>query len=899
MLLCTFLVLLSSTPSEAIDFARDVQPILASNCYLCHGPDPSSREAGLRLDLRSEALASAIVAGRADQSELIQRITAHDEDRMPPDDRPALSHDEIEVLRNWIDQGANWSEHWCWRPLADPHPPNMQQAWCRDPIDGFVLSRLESVGLEPAPEADRATLLRRLNYDLVGLPPTAEELAAFESDDAPDAWERVVDRLLASPRFGERWARHWLDVVRYAETCGHEFDYPIPHAWKYRDWVIRAINEDVPYDQFVLEQLAGDLVETPRRHPVEGYDESIIGTGFWFLSQSTHAPVDVRQDEANRIENQVDVMGKAFLGLTIACARCHDHKFDPISTADYYALAGFLQSSRRQDAYLDPGGRIADAVRMRTDWNERLLSDVQKSHSPRPLNTADPASGAFESFNRTSWADWFDAGHAFSTGPINVGQWYVSDGQPRQAETSMASSDGIARELQGTLRSPTFLIDHDRIHLHARGRDTRIRLIIDGFLLNEYNPLLFEGFIIDLDSEQWQSHAMDTSRYHGHRAHLAFIDDGPGWIDIDEIQFNDEHEAPWPASPTVESPEERPAPAEPPPGIPEPLRALAITDGTPENEHVFIRGRHAQPGPFVERQFLEVIAGNDQPVIESGSGRLELADRLLDASNPLPARVMVNRTWMHLMGRGLSSTTDDFGLLGQAPTHPELLDALARDFQDDWSLKQLIRRIVLSNTYRMASINPDARCVELDPQNMLLHRMNRRRLQGEAIRDAVLMISGELDTSMYGPPVPVHLTDFMTGRGRPGSSGPLDGAGRRSIYQEVRRNFLPPMMLAFDLPIPSTCQGRRHDSNVPAQALAMMNDPFIDLQSQAWADRITAVADATDERRVRMMYLDAYGRPPSPMEARRAVAFVAASPESGWDDLAHVMFNSKEFIFID
>ena len=520
MFLCACLALLSSTPSEAIDFARDVQPILAGNCYLCHGPDSSSREAGLRLDLRSEALSTAIVAGHADKSELIQRITAHGEDRMPPDDRPALSNDEIEVLRTWINQGANWSEHWCWRPLANSAPPSTrQQSWCLDPIDSFVLARLEAAGLEPAPAADRGTLLRRLNFDLVGLPPTAEELAAFESDDAPDAWERVVDRLLASPRFGERWARHWLDVVRYAETCGHEFDYPIPHAWKYRDWVIRALNTDVPYDRFVLEQLAGDLVEEPRRHPVDGYDESIIGTGFWFLSQGSHAPVDVRHDEAVRIENQIDVMGKAFLGLTIACARCHDHKFDPISTADYYAMSGFLQSSRRQNAYLDPGGRVAAAIQERMDWNERVLASAQEAHTPHPLNTAERASTSFESFERTGWGDWFNSGHAFGSGPISGGQWYVSGVQPRRAETSMASSDGIARELQGTLRSPTFLIEHDRIHLRTRGRGTRIRLIVDGFLLNEYNPLLFEGFIIDLDNDQWQSHAMDTSRYRGHHAH--------------------------------------------------------------------------------------------------------------------------------------------------------------------------------------------------------------------------------------------------------------------------------------------------------------------------------------------------------------------------------------------
>ena len=894
-MLLSMVMMLTGLQSEPVDFARDIQPILAANCYQCHGPDPSSRKAGLRLDIRDSAIREAIVPGDADRSVLIRRLTAHDDDRMPPPDREPLGPEDVELLRRWIDEGAEWSSHWCWTALERPEPPAVRAAsWGRDELDAFVLAPLESAGLQPAREADRSTLLRRLSFDLTGLPPTIEELDAFELDDRPDAYERVVDRMLASPRFGEHWGRHWLDIVRYAETCGHEFDYPIPHAWRYRDWVIRAFNADVPYDRFVLEQLAGDLVESPRRHPADDYDESIIGTGFWFFSQATHAPVDVRQNEAERIENQIDVFGKAFLGLTIACARCHDHKFDPIPTTDYYALAGFLQSSRRQNAYLDPGGHIAEAIERRRRWNDSVLAEVDDRTPPAP-NTNSPSVDAFETFDDDGWNDWFPSGHAFGDGPLPVGRWYVADRSAQRADVDMASSDGIARELQGTLRSPTFLIEHDRIHIRARGRGSRMRLIIDGFVLNEYNALLFEGFIIDPDTPTWQSFSMDTSRYRGHRAHLAFIDDGHGWIDIDEIRFDDQVDAHWPEPVTGSA---QPA-AEGAPSIPEPMRVLAITDGTPEDEYVFIRGRHDQPGSVVERRFLEAIAGPDQPTIRSGSGRLELARRLLDPANPLPARVMANRAWQHLFGRGLSETPDDFGLLGRAPSHPELLDLLAADLQEHWSLKRLIRRIVCSSAYRMGSVHQDPAATEIDPDNRMLHRMHRSRLQGEAIRDAMLRVSGELDVTMHGPSVPVHLTDFMTGRGRPGQTGPLDGAGRRSVYQEIRRNFLPPMMLAFDMPIPSTCQGRRHDSNVPAQSLTLMNDPFVKQQADRWAERVLAMPDATDADRIRAMYRSAFGRIPSDRERDLAIAFIREHPKTGWHDFAHVLFNSKEFVFVD
>ena len=320
------------------DWGRDVRPILAARCFTCHGPDGSTREADLRLDDPHSALAprrhgAAIVAGDPERSEVMRRILSNDPDERMPPEGPPLSDAERELIRRWIEAGAEWSEAWSWEPIAAPEPPRVRDAsWIADPLDRFVLARLEAAGIAPAERADPRTLLRRATFDLTGLPPDAAAMARIDADPSPTGFAREVDRLLASPAFGERWGRHWLDLVRYAETYGHEFDYPIPYAWRYRDAVIRAFNEDRPYDRFVLEHIAGDLL--PSDDPLgRGPDATL--TGFWWLTQGTHAPVDVAKDEADRIDNQIDVLSKAFLGVTVACARCHDHKFDAISQRDY------------------------------------------------------------------------------------------------------------------------------------------------------------------------------------------------------------------------------------------------------------------------------------------------------------------------------------------------------------------------------------------------------------------------------------------------------------------------------------------------------------------------------------------------------------------------------------
>jgi hypothetical protein len=915
---------------------------------------------------------------------------------------------------------------------------------------------LEASGLRQASAADKQTLIRRATFDLIGLPPTPAEIEAFQADESSDAFTKVVDRLLASPQFGERWARHWLDVVRYAETLGHEFDYPIAEAWRYRDYVIRALNDDLPYDQFVREHVAGDLLDPPRRHPTEGFNESIIATAFWYLGEATHAPVDAQADQAIRLDNQVDVFSKAFLALTVACARCHDHKFDAISTEDYYALAGYAASSHQQVAPLDPGRQIEAGAKRLAELHERgrdlwrelpsqaaseaadyfarcllaasddAVSDAgareQQSHrrnidpgvlagfmkafdNPAAQEPGHPffawnalvresaresfdarrralqekiserlAAGAhekpgelFEDFS-AGYDDWFSSGWAFGAGPTQVGDWTATPSGPSPLPIGVASSERLGAKLQGVLRSKTFTIEKPYVHYRISGRKGQIRLIVDGYYMDNFSPLLFEGlsFKVNADGEtEWR--VQNVSKFVGHRAHIELVDSGDGFVAVDEIWFCDLEAAEAPRSDIatlvlsqadIKSSESLAAAygkvwaaslddwrrGKPSAGanfvrwalahnltpvdskrqaelaeasrhaaaldaaLPAPERVVAIAEGSGDDQRIHLQGSSKNLGELVPRRFLDAIAGPNQPAPRRGSGRLKLAERLLSPDNPFPARVMVNRLWAHLFGRGLVASVDNFGALGEAPTHPELLDYLASRFRDGgWSIKRMIREIMLTEAYQRRSDGPLA-SDEQDPLNLLLHRANVRRLEGEAIRDAMLALSGKLDVTPFGPSVPIHLTSFMEGRGRPKENGPLDGYGRRSIYIETRRNFLAPAMLAFDFPVPASCIGRRYVSNVPAQALILMNDPFVLEQCRHWATRLLEPCERSTEKRVTQLYMAAFGRTPSSEELDAATAFIAKQAElygAGqndvrvWSDFCHVLVNVKEFIFLN
>jgi hypothetical protein len=945
-------------PSAPEFFEKEVRPLLAHRCQTCHGASKSKGD--LRLDSRAAILKGgntgpAIVPGKPEESLLIDAINYGELYQMPP--KSKLDAREVAILTRWVALGAPWpgseqdgakplaaptafnlrerARHWSFQPVRVPAIPDVNRTeWPRNPIDRFLLAAMEAHGLSPAPEADKPTMIRRLTFDLTGLPPTPEDVAAFLADDSPGAYEALVDRLLASPHYGERWARHWLDLVRFAETLGHEFDYDLANAFRYRDYVIRAFNKDVPYNQFVTEQVAGDRLDPPRRHPTEGFNESVLGTGFYFLGERTHSPVDLHVDEAARIDNQIDVLSKTFLGLTVACARCHDHKFDPISTRDYYALSGYLKSSRHQHAFLDPTGRNGPAIADIRAVKEEMRSvdgwfreaDATAPKAPVP----DGASIVFEDFEGDDFDGWFVTGDAFGQGPSRRGDWRLGwEGPWPVAETispGQAHSGLISDKLQGVLRSRTFVLEKRLIHYLASGRKERLNLVVDGFEI--IRDPIYGGLTIEVNADEPRWFTQDVGMWIGHRAYIEIADggsqnfaqpaagylDGKGFIAVDEIRFSDQQAPPNPPARSassriaLRSPRDEPALArlrEAEAKIAPPTLALAIADGTAEDDRVHVRGNPSTLGETVPRRFLEALAGAEaeQPPPAEGSGRLKLARRMVDPSNPLTARVMVNRIWKHHFGEGIVATPDDFGRMGRPPTHPELLDWLAARFvADGWSVKAMHRLIVLSSAYRMQSrLDPEAE--RIDPSNQWLHRMNLRRLEAEAIRDTLLAVSGRFDRTLFGPSVPIHLTPFMDGRGRPGSSGPLDGQGRRSLYLNVRRNFLSPMLLAFDFPTPATTMGRRNISNVPAQALTLLNDPFVVAESRRWAERLLAetAKDATPRDRLERLYLTAFGRPPNEVETAEALAFLNGQENDpgAWADLCHVLINVKEFIYVN
>lgn len=1063
-----------ATSSSQVDgaeyFEKKVRPLLAARCHECHGPN--KQKANLRLDSREAVLKGgdtgpAIVPGEPEQSLLVDAIRYGETYQMPP--KSQLPADEIEVLVNWVRLGAPWGAdrpsatgaaqggvfdlkaragHWSLQPIAAPKAPEVADAsWPINPIDHFVLAALERAGMQPAEAADRYALLRRVTYDLTGLPPTPDEIRSFVADRSPAAYARVVERLLDSPSYGERWARHWLDLVRFAETHGHEFDFDMPNAYRYRDYVVRALNADLPYDKFVIEHLAGDLLSPPRRNPLDGTNESIIGTGFFFFGEAKHSPVDVRQDEADRMDNQIDVLAKTFLGLTVSCARCHDHKFDAISTEDYYALAGYLQSSRYQQAFIDPPqmferpvaelsaieaerqeiartfvreqaiaavGGLAEALleaRSATagPWREFLdlarkqpesafhvwavLADedpnatqsfVERSrklakHLQARAQTAAAKEKAgetimFADFSDKNYEPWRTTGWAFGSRPIPVGQWSPRtsfDCAPANFACAAAAHSGrLSERLQGTLRSPTFEISKPRIAYRLFGTGGRVRLVVDGLQLIR-NPI-YGGLEFSPKTVQPYWHEQDVSKWIGHRAYIELLDEGNHWLALEKVVFCDQMPSEpkanpllaaalgderiasleslarayqdvcrraldgWLAQSTLDRAESEAnaglvndvlhlpnvasaARADCPEqrarlvavdekqaaltrDLPTPRLAMAMADGTAEDQPVFIRGSHKTPGAVVPRRCLEVLGGTRFAPPTEGSGRLELAQQLVAENNPLVARVIVNRLWHHHFGAGLVRSPDDFGVMGQGPTHGELLDYLATMLKrEGWSLKAIHRLIVLSRTYQMSS-RTRAEADEADPQNKLWHRRNPRRLEAEAIRDGLLTVSGRLNSRTQGPSIMPHLTSYMTGRGRPAESGPLDGDGRRTLYLSVRRNFLSPMLQAFDYPTPFTTIGRRGTSNVPAQALTMMNNPFVREQAEIWARRVIA-GSSSMETRVHEMYLAALGREPEPVEVEAALAFVregenGQAAEHVWAELAHTLFNAKEFVFV-
>ena len=982
-------------------FETRVRPLLARHCAECHSRKTGDPEGGLSFDTRADfrAAEGVAVAGRPDESLLVKVVRYDGDLQMPPDGRlPAAA---IATFEEWVRRGLPWPDdgsaaagpaaegfdiakrkaaHWCWHAPRAAAPPAVRRAdWCRDDIDRFVLARLESAGLAPAAEAPLETLVRRAAEILTGLPADPADLDRVTGDPDPRAFETYVDRLLASPHYGERFARHWLDVVRYGETRGHEFDFPIPNAWRYRDWVVAAFNDDLPYDQFVREQIAGDLVDKPRLDPRTGANRSVVGTGFWFLGEAIHAPVDIAQDEADRMDNCVDTFGKAFLGLALGCARCHDHKFDAISNEDYYALSGMLMSSSyRQVPFESLEHNRAVAARLDAAAAEArrtllpLVAEAAGSGAaalaaglpdapPRPAVAgetviADYTRGAASTPIVTDGAAWgrecvpagqpvllpteADRPRQLRLEPVGHAHcdavWATTTSTGERDPNPLGAIDRAGR----VLRTPKLLV-RDGVLWHRVRGDLQIFVVVDGHVLLQGGPI-HGGNLLKTDTKgawRWvrQDLRKDLAWQDGHVVHVEYAavtgaadvaevvsslaeprrEDPPLPAAVNAILAAAEFDWTAAAAGRVVAEAERLAAARA--AIVADVRlesatAPAILDGNGIDQFVLLKGSAARRGERSPRRFLEAIDGPDQPAWpRHSSGRRELADRVLDPANPLTARVLVNRVWHHLFGRGLVPTPDNFGRLGEPAADPlaqALLDTLAVRFRDEgWSVKRLVREIVTSSTWRMSGAR-DPRAVEQDPLNRLLHHHPLRRLEGEAIRDKILAVSGRLDRTVGGPGVEVFITEFHGGRGQP-KSGPLDGAGRRSLYTKIRRNFLPSFLLAFDLPVPFQAMGRRNVTNVPAQALALMNDPFVREQAARWAKKTLAAGPDAPERRIDRMYREAFARLPTPEERAAAVEFLAAQAETHgttfaadpgheetWADLAHALFNAKEFSFV-
>ena len=1067
----------SASSSRDVDewFEREVRPLLAQHCLSCHSSGLEAPKANLKLDAREFVLSGgdsgpAVIAGQPDESLLLQAVRGEGL-QMPPDQ--PLSKAEQDTLERWIQIGAPWpartvstpaagpdwlvartQSHWAWQAMRDHAPPQSSQSnWPDRPLDAFVHHQLQTLEIAPADSATRATLLRRLSFDLTGLPPSIVQALEFtKSDDFDRDYVQHVDRMLASPQFGVTWGRHWLDLVRYCETLGHEFDYPIRYASHYRDAVIDSLNSDVPYSQFVSEHLAGDLALTqPRRHPLSGVDQSLALTGWWWMGEALHAPVDVLADEATRLDNQIDVYSKTFLGLTIACARCHDHKFDALSAADYTSLVGILQSSRRTYAFDDPGAAIA---RHNSDLEKQyqlMRSEVSKSQSLELVSVNDLMKWIDQMVDRMS-ADMADSPKALASHhplfpllmlagsdtpsdftasrqklalELSVAQaayetwraqsplladfsdglpdgWYVESPEPRVAQLATQDigwmmfdpiemlprrpgsfvSHALGHQQQLSLRSPTFDLSKPLVALRMRGKSAQSSIVVDNYFMNEFQGLLFGDLRKPIDQpliEGWVVHRGDLNKYVGHRAYVSIEDDENAWFELSEVRLCDSPPPPQPndliakmlsdgdlsaeelrvrfathlhaawlntfhacSTDNAESADEldssesaanccatndqidllrcamvesqRLKVALPTPRLdrekldklaaqtPAPTRLIAVHEGTPRNARLALRGDPHTNGLEVPRSDLQALGGQlfNQP---GSSGRRELAFNLTSKRHPLVARVMVNRVWLHLFGQGLVDSPDNFGLLGGAPTHPELLDYLALRFiEHDWSIKWLVREICLSRAYRLSSRSTLQQLAH-DPSARMLSHRQVRRLSAEKLRDAMLFVSGSLDSVTSGPSVPVHLSPQMTGRGRPSTSGPLDSLGRRSAFIEMRRNFLNPFLVVFDQPPPATTVGKRNASNVPAQALSMLNDPLVHELAQRWSQRLITEL-VTDEQRVHALFLGGLSRMPTEQELAACLQSLAPTGLQRVDaqvrfaELAHVLLCTKEFQYL-
>jgi hypothetical protein len=970
-------------------FESRVRPVLVQRCEKCHGP--KKQQGGLRLDQKSGWARGgdqgpAIVPGKPDASLIIKAVRYHDDDlKMPPGGN--LSEREIAALVEWVQQGAldprdggpsklggmslaDAKSFWSFQPVKSPAIP-ASRSRSTSPIDAFLEAGLDRAQLTPLPPADKRTLIRRATYDLTGLPPTPEEVAAFLRDQTPGAFAHLVDRLLASPRYGERWGRHWLDLARYADSAGENTDHPLPHAWKYRNWVIAAFNHDMPYDEFVQAQIAGDLIA--REGPPAAYADRVVATGF--LAIARRFGHDIDKDMYLTHEDVIDTVGKVFLGLSIGCARCHAHKYDPISAEDYYALYGIFESTRFSFPGCEPNPMPRDLVSLQPEgvWEETVkpyrdrLAALEQQLLPIKAERAALAKGltgrSLGSPRVLAQGAIDDGGSqlvATADGKTSVlievkpGQmvqlvvlprgshgadstkveWeIVEQGGPRQhwnltrdalqaglADNPLKDATGrggawyfVDGRRGGRLLEESIRVLDGQAGLHAwkNGDTPSVFLNATGRPIEVWTPLPAYSFFVHPAPDGPVGVAW-LSPLEGAVAMTARIADvHPGGTDGVAWRLESVGDA---AARALQSAGELTARQQ---AIdheranllarqPRLEKAYAVAEGTPHDARLHLRGDPEKPGPVVPRRWLEILGG--QAVSSgAGSGRRQLAGWLSASTNPLAARVMVNRIWQHHFGRGLVTTPNDFGTRGQPPDHPDLLDWLAAQLVDSgWKIKPVHRLIMLSDAYQRSSdASEPLRAV--DPENRLYARFERKRQSAEELRDSLLQVSGQLDETPGGPhPFPAESSWRFTQHNPFIADYPTD---QRTVYQMSKRNRRDLFQSLFDGADPNATTPLRQETTVPTQALFVLNSAFFHEQSDRLALRLMATPD--ESSRLEQAFQSALQRSPTSAEVRRSRQFLAdltlelaqepapLQRRLAWAALARVLLGSNEFFYID
>ncbi len=912
-------------------FERKIRPILVEHCYACHSAEAKKQRGGLALDtkealLRGGETGPGLVPGKPADSLLIKAVHYGDPDfRMPP--KGKLPAQAIADLEKWIAMGAPdprvggvakvakgidldvGRKFWAFRPpVAAPIPQVKDAAWPRGDIDRFLLQKIEAKGLKPSRDADPATLLRRLHFAFVGLPPSPGEIDAFANvwakpGERQKSIEKVVDQLLASPHFGERWGRHWLDLARYAESSGGGRSLLFKDAWRYRDYVIRSFNADVPYSRFIQEQIAGDLLDAKT---TEDRNRQLVATAFLLLGPTNYERQDKPILEMDVIDEMLDTMGKSMLGMTIGCARCHDHKFDPIPTKDYYALTGIFKStkfivhdnvSKWNERPLPMPAELEAAVRKHEVAVAALKEKIKVAKAQNPgaitKGTAIAAKElpgiVIDDAHAKKIGSWKTSTHSGQS----IGDGYLYDDRAMAGVKTLTFQPDFARA--GSYEVRLAYVPHanraDKVAVrvfHADGDDT--------VHVNQKQPPTIDGRFISLGRFRFEQGSqwfvmLTTEGANGH-----VVADAVQFLSPDDVAESKAPEAKGKGASKFDLASleaelkalEAKAPDRP--------KAMAVADGDKIADlHVCVRGNVHNKGETVPRGFLQVATRGAMPVLSrKESGRRELAQWLASADNPLTARVMANRVWHHLFGVGLVRTVDNFGVTGETPSHPELLDHLALRFvEEGWSVKKLIRSIVLSHAFQMSS-ELNAESMKLDPDNRLLWRMNRRRLDAESLRDTILVASGQLDRTAYGPTMKKGTTverDY------------LFSDTRRSVYTPIFRNRLLELFEVFDFADPNLVLGKRNVSVVPTQALFLMNDPFVMAQAKKAAEAWLK-ADRDDAERIAAACRTALGRPPTPRERQLAQAYLSAASTSGeralaWERFAQTLFACVDFRYVN